>query len=89
MFEHFPQSRLSHPRPLLIARLDLVPVVAVVARRANLRTANELLVGLRNVLTKTMVSTGGVKGNLLHGNTIWTLGIQKMYVGTLSYKGQL
>ena len=39
----------------------------------------------RNVLTKFRVRAGGAKGNQVHSVTVWTLGIPKMYMGTLGY----
>ena len=45
--------------------------------------------GTRHLLTKSRVRTGVAKGNQIHSSTLETLGIQKMYKGTICYKGKL
>ena len=39
--------------------------------------------GARSFLSLDRVRTGGVQGNQIHSSTLRTLGIQKMYMGTL------
>ena len=41
------------------------------------------------LLTKSKVRTGVSKGNHIHSGNLWTLGIPKMYKGTLGYEGQI
>ena len=40
------------------------------------------------VLSTDRVRTPVSKGNQIHSSTLWTLGIQKMHMGTLGYKGK-
>ena len=40
----------------------------------------------RHILTSAGLRTRGAQGNQIHSSTLWTLGIQKMYMGTLGYK---
>ena len=39
----------------------------------------------RSILTSARVRTGGVQRNQIHSSVLWTLGIPKMYLGTLGY----
>ena len=60
-------------------------------RRVHLRTTTILLPRLNNwvarrLLTSVRVRTRGAQGNQICSITPWTLGIQKMYMGTLGYK---
>ena len=43
----------------------------------------------RSVLAKSRVRTGGSQGNQIHSIILWTLGILKMYMGTLGYNVQI
>ena len=43
----------------------------------------------RHLLTKYMARTGGAQANHTHISTLWTLGIPKMYMGALNYKGKI
>ena len=43
----------------------------------------------RSVLTKFRVRTGMSKGNQIDSSNLWTLGIPKMYMGTLGYNIQI
>ena len=43
----------------------------------------------RSLLTKIRVRTGVSLGNQIHSVNLWTLGIPKMYMGTLGYNIQI
>ena len=48
----------------------------------------ELTVKSRSPLTSVRGRTDGVQGNQIHSSNLWTLGILKMYMGALDYKGK-
>ena len=43
----------------------------------------------RRLLTSDRVRTDGVKGNKMHISNLWILGILKMYMSALGYKGNM
>ena len=42
----------------------------------------------RHLLAKSRVRAGGAQANLIHISTLWTLGIPKLYMRTVDYKGK-
>ena len=65
---------------------------SILYSRILLRTHYGWVIGRgrsRSVLTKSRVRTGGSQGNQIHSVILWTLGIPKMYMGTLGYNVQI
>ena len=58
---------------------------AVGGRTYRIGTFEDDCVLSRHVLTKFRVRAGGAKGNHVHSVNVLTLGIPKMYMGTLGY----
>ena len=60
----------------------LLVVLVVFIRRTRYKGGTSVA---RHVLTKFRVRASGAKGNQVYSVTVWTLGIPKMYMGTLGY----